>query len=138
MIKGVGHVAIVVKDIKESLHFYCDIMGFKMVRKFTQPWKGGGNVYDLTMDNTQLGEVQLIEYVKPAPCGKYISNSEITGVQHVGILIEDMDATYAYLKSKGVNTFVEEPKPPKPGSPRVARLLDPNGVVLELITFVNR
>ena len=42
------------------------------------------------------------------------------------------------LKSKGVDDFIKKPTAPKSNWPRIARLLDPDDVVLELITFVHR
>ncbi len=42
MIKGIGHLAFTVKEMDASLHFYCDILGFKKLFELNttddQPW----------------------------------------------------------------------------------------------------
>ncbi|MBI2908845.1 MAG: VOC family protein [Chloroflexi bacterium] len=133
MIKGVGHAAIAVSDLQRSLHFYCDILGFRNVRSFDRP--DGAHVVDLSKGPSQIGEMQLIKY----PPGVYSrsSGSRKFGVEHIAMLVDDMDATYAELRSKGVTEWIKEPGPPRgPGFPRTAHLRDPDGVMIELITFV--
>ena len=135
MIKGVGHVAIVVKDLEKSISFYRDVLGFPVVRTFIQPdWLGGGKIIDMSLDPRQVGEIQLVKY----PENSVLPGGAGIGLEHVGLLIDDMDTTYSHLRNKGVTDFVHEPTPKVPGLPRVARLRDPNGVLLELITFVPR
>jgi catechol 2,3-dioxygenase-like lactoylglutathione lyase family enzyme len=134
MIKGVGHVAIAVSNLKNSIDFYKNKMGFSVVRTFTR--SDGAEVVDLSKTYDQIGELQLIYYPtddrsqqgKPIQCG----------IEHIGLLVQDMDMTYNELKAKGITSFLKEPTAKKPNWPRVARLQDPDGVILELITFVKR
>ncbi|MFC1929458.1 VOC family protein [Chloroflexota bacterium] len=130
MVKGVGHVGIAVHDLEESIGFYRDALGFSVVRTFTQPAQvGGAEVFDLSLNPSQIGEVQLLKY----PAGSNIR----LGVNHVAMLVEDIDSIFAHLLSKGVK-FIVEPTPPSKSAPRVARLYGPDNVLIELITFVNR
>ncbi len=134
MIKSVGHAAIAVSDLDRSIEFYCDKLGFEVVRTFERT--DGARVVDLSKNVDQIGELQLISYPAKGPADKRELGH--LGLEHIAFLIDDMDATYEELLAKGVTDFVLPPKPPRPNFPRTARLLDPDGVLLELITFVKR
>lgn len=141
MIKGVGHAAIIVSDLEKSLAFYRDILGFKLVRSFDR--QDGAKVVDLSMDPRQLGEIQLLKYPE-AKTASAQKGEPALGLHHIGLLVEDMDATYAELRSKGVE-FLGEPHlvysftpSPTAETPKAVRLLDPDGVLVELITFIPR
>lgn len=128
MIRGVGHVAITVSDLEQSLRFYRDILGFPVVRSFVQStWAGGGKVTDLSLDTRQLGEVQLLKYPE--------GSEQRIGVQHIAMLVDDMDSVCEHLRKNGI-TFVMEPTAPTPGKPRAARFYGSDNVLIELITFV--
>lgn len=136
MIKGVGHAAIAVSDLEKSLHFYCDIMGFRNVRSFDRP--DGAHVVDLSKDPSQIGEMQIIKY-PPGTLSKGQRDKKEFGMEHIALLVDDIDATYADLRNNGVTDFITHPSPPRgPGFPRTVRLYDPDGVMIELITFVPR
>ena len=134
MIKGVGHAAIAVSDLNRSIEFYRDKLGFALVRSFERA--DGARVVDLSKDPSQIGEMQLICYPSELPPDKREPNH--LGLEHIGLLIDDLDATYEELKARGVTDFIREPTPARPNRPRTAMFLDPDGVRLELITFVQR
>ena len=134
MIKGVGHVAIAVSNLESSIDFYKNKMGFIVVRTFSR--SDGAKVVDLSKTHDQIGEIQLIYYPKDEKSDS--SNTAHVGLEHIGLLVEDIDVIYYDLKSKGIDKFVKKPTAEQPNWPRVARLLDPDGVLLELITFVKR
>ncbi len=120
--------------MEESLSFYCDILGFKRVRSFSRG--DGAEVIDLSHHPRQLGGIQLIQYPQMDEVPEGLAGKHIAGLEHIALLIDDMDETYANFLEKGVTTFVGEPMPKRPGFPRTARFYDPNGVLLELITYV--
>lgn len=134
MIKGVGHAAIAVSDLDRSIEFYRDKLGFALVRTFERA--DGASVADLSKDPSQIGEIQLISYPEKLPPDK--REPKHLGLEHIGLLVDDLDDTCKELKAKGVTEFITEPTPPRPDWPRIARFLDPDGVMVELITFVRR
>jgi len=134
MIRGVGHAAIVVSDLERSVEFYRDKLGFTPVRTFERA--DGAKVVDLSKGPSQIGEIQLISYPAKMPADRREPNH--LGLEHIALLVDDMDATYGELRAKEVTSFITQPTPPRPNRPRTARLLDPDGVILELITFVQR
>ena len=134
MIKGVCHAAIAVSNLDKSIEFYRDKLGFAVVRTFDRT--DGARVVDLSMGTDQIGELQLISY--PARAPDDARGSRHIGLEHIALFVDDMGATYEDLKAKGVTDYVMEPTPPRPNKPIVARTLDPDGVLLELITHVER
>ena len=112
----VKNSVVAVENLEESAKFYRDILGMDEIRRFNpRPgltiafFKGEGEA-----------TIELIEGEE----GK-------KGLYMIGLEIEDMDATVADLKSKGV----ELTRGPfgAPGGPKIAFLEAPNGVELELI-----
>ena len=120
------HTMIRVNDLNESLKFYCDGLGMKLLRKndypngkFTLAFVGYGDerdnsVIELTHNWEQSG------YAMGDAFG------------HLAISSDDIYRTCEELKQKGVKV-VREPGPMKFGGPEIAFIEDPNGYKVELI-----
>ncbi len=134
MIKGIGHAGIAVSDMERSIKFYTEVLGFKLVRRFVRTLDGAHGA-DLATNPEQIGDIQLIYY--PSKTLKENPGYAHYGQEHIGVLVDDVETIYKELKARGV-TFTRELTPPRPGFPRVARFLDPDGVTIELVTFVAR
>ncbi len=100
MIKGIGHIALKVEDMEKSLHFYCDILGFK-------------HAFEIRND----AEEPWIEYLKVAP-GQFVelfhggknkaeAVNDAIGMDHVCFEVEDIQVIAAQLKKNGVTLDVE-------------------------------
>lgn len=102
MIEGFGHVAYVVEDLEESLHFYCDVLGFEKV--FTlenddgSPWL----VY------IQVGDGQFIELF-PSDEGDEKSRGKI-GYDHLCLEVEDIEEIAQKMRNEGVELDSEPTK----------------------------
>ncbi|WP_100407890.1 VOC family protein [Bacillus solitudinis] len=100
MIKGIGHLALIVEDMDKSLEFYCDILGFERAFEIrddeNNPW---------------------IEYIKVAP-GQFIElfyggvhkqqemNQQI-GFHHLCLEVGNIHEIANHLKGKGLTLDVE-------------------------------
>jgi glyoxylase I family protein len=116
-----------VSDLDASLGFYCDRLGLTLRLRRTTP---GGEVAFLDAGGGQL------EIVCPAAAvstpARRVGAGE-AGLRHLTFAVEDVDATFARLTAAGV---------PAPEAPRDARnrdvftrvafVLDPDGIVVEL------
>ncbi|MBM7570740.1 VOC family protein [Aquibacillus albus] len=100
MIKGIGHVALKVEDMEKSLHFYCDVLGFK-------------RAFEIRDDDNN----PWIEYIKIAP-GQFIelfyggknkpeAVGDAIGVDHLCLEVEDINEIANHLKSNGVTLDIE-------------------------------
>ncbi len=120
------HTMIRVNNLNESLAFYRDALGMKILRqkdypdgKFTLAFVGYGDEKDST----------VIELTHNWDKSSY-THGEAFG--HLAIGVEDIYSACKELKNKGVKV-VREPGPMKFGGPVIAFIEDPNGYKIELI-----
>ena len=120
------HTMLRVGNLERSLGFYCDVLGMKLLRKhdfpggrFTLAFVGYGDESDHTvLELTHNWDTERYE----------LGNA----FGHVALGVDDIYATCANLKQKGVNV-VREPGPMKHGTTPIAFIEDPNGYKIELI-----
>ncbi|MEM6838530.1 MAG: lactoylglutathione lyase [Cyanobacteria bacterium P01_C01_bin.120] len=120
------HTMLRVGNLEESLKFYCDILGMKLLRRkdypggeFTLAFVGYGDesnhpaielTYNWGTDSYDLGD----------------------GYGHIALGVDDIYGTCEAIKAQGGNV-VREPGPMKHGSTVIAFVQDPNGYKVELI-----
>ena len=140
-IEGVHHIAINVKDMKESLKFYQDILGMKPL---FEPQESSGSDLEravklpgakLLFVMLKCGEdcVELIHYLNPRG-SQYDRKNCDTGNTHLAFRVGNIDESYAELMKKDVK-FNGPPVRITTG-PLKGRAFtyftDPNGVTLEI------
>ena len=120
------HTMLRVNNLDESLKFYCDTLGMKLLRKndypsgeFTLAFVG----YD-TEDKTAVIELTHNWDTHAYDVG--------TGFGHIALGTPDIYKTCDTLRAKGVKV-VREPGPMKQGTTVIAFIEDPNGYKIELI-----
>jgi lactoylglutathione lyase len=120
------HTMIRVNNLDETLKFYCDALGMKLLRKhdfpngeFTLAFVGYGEERDHT----------VIELTHNWGTSSY---EQGTAFGHLAVAVDDIYGTCATLKGKGVK-IVREPGPMKFGGPEIAFIEDPNGYKIELV-----
>ncbi|MGJ3250394.1 MAG: lactoylglutathione lyase [Elainellaceae cyanobacterium] len=120
------HTMLRVGNLNESLTFYCDVLGMKLLRQkdypggeFTLAFVGYGDESDHTVleltynwgtDSYDLGDAY----------------------GHIAIGVDDIYRTCDAIKQRG-GKVVREPGPMKHGSTVIAFVEDPNGYKIELI-----
>jgi lactoylglutathione lyase len=125
------HTMIRVNNLNDSLKFYCDALGMKLLRKndypngeFTLAFVGYGD----ERDNT------VVELTHNWGTSSYEMGDAFG---HLAVGAEDIYRACAELKQKGVKV-VREPGPMKFGGPEIAFIEDPNGYKIELIQIGDR
>ncbi len=120
------HTMIRVNNLEESLAFYRNALGMKVLRqkdypegKFTLAFVGYGDEKDST----------VIELTHNWDRSSY-NHGDAFG--HIALGVDDIYRTCQELKSKGVKV-VREPGPMKFGQTVIAFIEDPNGYKIELI-----
>jgi lactoylglutathione lyase len=115
-----------VGDLQKSLHFYCDLLGMKLLRQkeypsgeFTLAFVGYGDESDHTVLELTYN------------WGKEQYNLGDT-YGHVAIGVDDIHATCQEIQARG-GKIVREPGPMKHGSTVIAFVEDPDGYKVELI-----
>lgn len=108
---GVDHVSINVRDVEESIRFYCDHLGLAV--REDRPDLGIAGAW-LDAGGQQ---VHLIEAPVPPGMG-----------QHFSLLVGDIDNAVAALRAAGVGVS----DPGSVGRDRQAFLQDPSGNAIEI------
>lgn len=100
MIKGVNHVAVVVRNLDEALKLYQDLFGVKPSKIEAVP-EQGVKAAILPMGNG--GEIELLEPIDPnAGVAKFLE-SKGEGIHHICLEVDDVDADLNKLAAKGVS-----------------------------------
>ncbi|MBD2344466.1 lactoylglutathione lyase [Anabaena subtropica] len=120
------HTMLRVGNLEESLKFYCDVLGMKLLRRKDYP---GGEFtlafigYGDESDNT------VIELTYNWGVDKYeLGNA----YGHIALGVDDIYTTCESIKNQG-GKVVREPGPMKHGSTVIAFVEDPDGYKVELI-----
>lgn len=114
--KGVNHVGINVENFDEAMAFFTQKMGFQ--EAFTVRDDKGQPI----LAYVQASPNTFVE-LQPAGAGRP------AGISHVGLQVDDIRATIATLKQRGVT--VEEPRASSTKS-LIANVSGPSGVRIEL------
>ena len=120
------HTMIRVNNLDESVKFYCDLLGMKLLRKkdyesgrFTLAFVGYGSE----------AENAVIELTYNWETHQYDLGNAFG---HIAIGVDDIYKTCEDLRSMGAK-IVREPGPMKHGSTEIAFIQDPSGYKIELI-----
>jgi len=120
------HTMIRVNDLEESVQFYCDLLGMKLLRKkdypdgrFTLAFVGYGSESDAA----------VIELTYNWDTHQYDLGNAFG---HLAVGVSDIYQTCEALRAKG-GKIVREPGPMKFGGSEIAFIEDPNGYRIELI-----
>ncbi len=108
------YTTMIVNNMKESVAFYENIMGFAVQETFDLP-----NGSEITFVNGGGSIIELIE------------NKDFeTGLYSVGVDVENLEKTLEEIRAKGVEITME---PVKILVGKMAFIKDPNGVNIALI-----
>jgi len=121
------HTMIRVTDLDNSLKFYCDVLGMKLLRrhdfeegKFTLAFVGFGDENDSTvLELTHNWDVKDYEHG--------------TGYGHIAISVDDVYDACAKIRELGGNV-VRDAGPMKGTTRVLAFVEDPDGYKVELLT----
>lgn len=143
MITGFHHFSIASSDADRSRAFYCDLFGFEFVAE--REVEAGGFVEKITGvagANVRIVHLQgygmnfeLLEYLQPRG-DERARELNHAGSAHLCFITDDLDATYEWLKAKGV-TFRSAGPVTVVGGPndggKGLYLEDPDGNAVEVI-----
>ncbi len=120
------HTMIRVNDLDESLRFYCDALGMKLLRKKEYP-SGRFTLAFVGYGDEETNSV--VELTYNWDTHQYELGSAFG---HLAIGVADIYKVCASLRGQGVK-IVREPGPMKHGGSEIAFIEDPNGYRIELI-----
>ncbi len=130
MIGKIDHIGIAVKDVEERLKLYRDVLGLTDVHSEIVPSENA------KVGFVKLGEseIELLESTTPDGVLARFIEKRGEGIHHIALTVDDCAATLAALRTAGVQTLDEIPRPGAGGT-RVA-FIHPKatgGVLIELV-----
>ena len=133
------HIGLVVKDLNDSLHFYCDILGFEKVLTRYEDSEYFQNVNGIKAEAMTVkvrvsdGRViELIEYKQPKSTEKIGSAHTIIGKIHQCYLVDNVRQVYDKLSMLGIK-FISEPLQSADDPAVVVTCYDPDGNMIEFV-----
>ena len=114
------HTGIVVKDLRKSLKFWCDTLGFRIQNQVEEKGKyidlmmGLDNVEVTTakLSDTNGNLIELLEFKNYIDKNDWLGKPYTTGLTHIALTVPDLKKTLEELqkfKSIEVNTPVDSP-----------------------------
>lgn len=120
------HLGIKVKDINESLRFYCDILGLRKIETVSILGKNyhfvGNESFQIELEEGNPGDVQA-------------NPGAMTGMNHFSVVVDDIHGLAAGLRERGVQML--DPFQPRPDR-WTTFLHDPDGVLIQIIQYVRQ
>jgi len=115
-----------VGNLEESLKFYCELLGMKLLRRKDYP---GGEFTLAFVGYGDESDNSVIELTYNWGVEKYeLGNA----YGHIALGVDDIYATCEEIRNQG-GKIVREPGPMKHGSTVIAFVEDPDGYKIELI-----
>ena len=122
MIGLVGHVAITVRDLQETIEFYTRL-GFQLTSRNESPTR--------TVVFLVTGEARLEVFAPKKTKGPIELDQEDLGIKHIAFEVDDIQKTYEEAKAKGV--VFTETRMRTDGSVGTVFFKDPSGITLQFI-----
>lgn len=145
MITHIRHTGIVVADLERALSFWCDVLGFRVIKQMEEsgPYLDAMmGLRDVRVTTVKLAapDGNLIELLrfhshpdKPAWTGTPYS----TGITHIAFTVDDIDATCVRLRAAGVKLFAPPQLSPD-GNVKVTYVSGPEGLLMELVEVLKK
>ena len=143
LVIGYRHTGIIVKDMKESLYFYRDILGLEVIQDYSD---NSDYINDITgISNADVHMIKLkskdgtvLEILKYNNHPTDLIKQPIynAGACHVALRVKSADTAYSILKKNGIRIISR----PILSSEKIAKVffcLDPNEVRIELVEMLD-
>lgn len=130
MIGQIDHIGIAVKNLKETMKIYRDLLGLELIGKETIEEQ------KITLAKFLVGKVkiELVQSTHPeSAIGKFIEKRG-EGIHHIAFRVDNIHKSLKELNAKGVNLIDKEPRIGAGGA-KIAFIhpKDMNGVLIELL-----
>lgn len=104
MIKGINHIGLAVRDMREAISFFEEVFDLKTAKELeTQGMR-------FAFIPVGEGEIELIEPTDPGlPIARFIEEKG-EGIHHIALQVDGIEQILAELKEKEVKLIDEKPR----------------------------
>lgn len=140
MITQIRHTGLVVANLQSALHFWCDVLGFRIVKQmdeFGPHIDAIMGLRDVRVTTVKLAApdermIELLHFQSHPDGPSWVGGPYSTGFTHVAMTVADLDASCEKLQAEGV-VFSAPPQLSPDGAVKVTYGKGPEGVLLELV-----
>lgn len=132
MIKGVDHIAILVKNIDDAVHFYSDILGLPVRESRDVPTEGV-KVAFLPAGNRDGTQIELVQPTNKETSVAHYLEKHGEGMHHICLEVDNIDIALAEMLLKGATVLDEQPRIAAEGRAIFLHPKGTHGVLLELL-----
>ena len=132
MLTRIDHVGVAVADLDEAIEFYQHAFGMRLAHQVVNQGQG---VREAMMEVGHSGAfVQLLAPLTPdSTIAKFLDRNG-PGIQQVAYTVDDLEATSAELRAKGLRLLFDQPRGGTAGSlVNFVHPKDAGGVLVELV-----
>ncbi len=128
----IDHVAIIVRDIEQALHFYRDTLGITP-REIKDVPTEQVRIAFLPMGGPNGSEIELIQpTVTDSSLTKFLEKRG-EGLHHICLEVDDIDVALQAMQAKGASVLDKQPRIAAEGRAIFLHPKGTNGVLLELL-----
>jgi len=143
MISAIRHTGLVVADLERALHFWCDVLGFKVVKQMDE---SGPHIdammglRDVRVTTAKLAApdgnlIELLRFHSHPDQPRWDGTPYSTGFTHIALTVDDLDQLVSKLTKEGVS-FPAPPQRSPDGYAKVIYAKGPEGILLELVEIL--
>lgn len=140
MITQIRHTGLVVANLQSALHFWCDVLGFRVVKQMDE---SGPHIdammglKDVRLTTAKLVApdermIELLHFKSHPDSPVWEGTPYSTGFTHMALTVANLTASCEKLKREGV-VFSAPPQLSPDGAVKVTYGKGPEGVLLELV-----
>jgi len=145
MITHIRHTGIVVADLERALSFWCDVLGFRIVKRmdesgpYLDAMMGLRNARATTVKLAAPDDnlVELLHFHSHPDQSAWRGTPYSTGLTHIAFTVDDLDSDCARLGAAGVKFFAP-PQTSPDGNVKVTYGSGPEGLLLELVEVLKK
>ncbi len=132
MLTRIDHVGLAVRDLDEAIAFYERVFGMRVTHQEVNAEQGVREAMLAVGDSDS--RLQLLAPLRPdSPIARFLDRSG-EGVQQIAYTVDDLDATCAALRERGLRLLYDEPRRGTAGSRiNFVHPKDAGGVLVELV-----
>lgn len=124
----IAHASITVKNMEESIDFYCKTLGMELASRREIP-ENNAEIAFVRGDNRDNLALELTYWRDKKD---WIDGDQL---DHIALAVKDVPAAVEVFRSKGVE-IAREPYSLEGSNRKIAFIKDPNGIWIELVTDV--
>ena len=130
----IDHVGVAVADLDDAIAFYARVFGMRCVHQETNEEQGVREAMLSVGPSPSGGCVQLLAPLSPSSTIAKFLDRNGPGVQQLAYTVQDVEATCAALRERGVRLLYDQPKRGTAGSRiNFVHPKDAGGILIELV-----